>query len=250
MVLTIAIARPEHRELLRDAVVGILAVALSLVAIGTLGANLLHLSAGYAVKSLALFAAGAGLMLLALPGSHRFARLGAANRVTIVRAALVALLAGLAGEQAARASAASAVVLASLAMMLDGVDGWLARRAGMASDFGARFDMETDAAFVAVLAFLVWHFGKAGVWVLLSGLMRYLFAAASALVPRLERPVPATARGKTIAVTQMLVLVIALAPGCTRPASDLLAGCGLLALIVSFSLDVVWRLRQSRPDAA
>jgi phosphatidylglycerophosphate synthase len=248
-MLSAAIARPENRELLRGALIGILTVALSIVSIGVLGMSLLHLSAAYVPKVLLVYTAGAALVLLALPGSHRFARVGAANQVTMVRGALVALLAGLLGEQASPAAAAVAVVIGSSAMLLDGADGWLARRSGMASGFGARFDMETDAVFVAVLALLVWQFDKAGAWVLLSGLMRYLFAAVVAIVPRLQRPVPSTNRGKIIAVLQMIALILALAPVCSRPASAWIAAAGLLALVLSFSLDVAWLLRQPVTDA-
>ena len=249
MIFTTAIAQPEHRQLLLGALGGILAVTLAIVSVGVLGAALLHLSAAYLPKVLALFAAGAGLMLLSLPGSHHFVCMGAANHVTVGRGALVALLAGLLGEHATRNTAAVAVVLASVAMVLDGVDGWLARRSGMASVFGARFDMETDALFVAVLALLVWQFGKAGSWVVLSGLMRYLFGVVVAMVPRLQRPVPATQRGKTIAVLQMIALTVALAPFCGPPISAWVAAAGLLALVLSFSLDVAWLLRQPVPDA-
>ncbi|MGH8220109.1 MAG: CDP-alcohol phosphatidyltransferase family protein [Steroidobacteraceae bacterium] len=244
-----AIGRPEHRQLLRGALIGILAVALSSVSVAALGAALLHLSAAYVPKVLLLFAGGAAVTLLALPGSHAFLRLGAANQVTIVRGALVALLAGLTGEHGSPAIATVAVVVASAEMILDGVDGRLARRSGMASGFGARLDMETDAVFVAVLALLVWQFGKAGSWVLLSGLMRYLFAGIVALVPRLRRPVPSTFRGKTIAVLQMIALVVALAPLCSPTSSARVAAVGLLALVLSFALDVVWLLRQPVPDA-
>jgi phosphatidylglycerophosphate synthase len=243
-----AIARPEHRELLRGAVIGILAVAVSIVSIGALGRDLLHLSAAYLPKVLCLFAAAAAVMLLALPGGHRRERMGAANQVTVVRVGIVALLAGLLAEHAGPATAAVAVVLASAALVLDGLDGWLARRFAMASDFGARFDMETDAVFVAVLALLVWQFGKAGPWVLLSGLMRYLFAAIAASVPRLQRPVPSSLRGKTIAVAQMIALIVALAPLCSRPASTGIAAVGLLALVLSFALDVLWLLAQPAVD--
>jgi phosphatidylglycerophosphate synthase len=247
-MLTTAIVRSEHRELLRGALTGMLAVALSIVAASVLGVNLLHLSAAYLPKALLLFTAGAGLVLLALPGSHRFVRMGAANQVTIVRGALVALLAALLGEHISKAIATVAVVVASAAMLLDGVDGWLARRSGTASAFGARLDMETDALFVAVLALLVWQFGKAGSWVLLSGLMRYLFGAVVAFIPRLQRRVPSTNRGKTIAVLQMIALIVALAPGCSRPASAWVAAVGLLGLVLSFALDVVWLLRQPVAD--
>jgi phosphatidylglycerophosphate synthase len=249
LVMTAAIARPEHRELLRGALIGILAVALSIVSLGAFGASLLNLSVAYVPRVLLLFAAGAALVLFALPGSHRFVRMGAANHVTIIRLALVALLAGLLGEHGGPAIAAAAVVVASAEMVLDGLDGWLARRSGMTSGFGARFDMETDAVFVAVLALLVWQLGKAGSWVLLSGLMRYLFAAVVAILPRLRRPVPSTFRGKTIAVLQMIVLIVAIAPFVSRAVSAPLAAVGLLALVLSFSLDVAWLLRQPVPDA-
>lgn len=248
-MLTTAIVRPEYRELLRGALLGILAVALSLVSAAALGASLLHLSGAYLPKALLAFAAGAALVLLALPGSHPFARMGAANQVTVARGALVALLAALLGEHASGATASVAVVVASGALGLDGIDGWLARRSGTASGFGARFDMETDAVFVAVLSLLVWQFGKAGPWVLLSGVMRYLFAGLVTVTPRLRRPVPATTRGKSIAVLQMFALIVALAPFCSRPASSWIAALGLLALLVSFALDVAWLLRQPVRDA-
>ena len=41
--------------------------------------------------------------------------------------------------------------------LLDLVDGWVARRTGTASPFGARFDLETDAALILVLSWLVWR---------------------------------------------------------------------------------------------
>jgi phosphatidylglycerophosphate synthase len=119
----------------------------------------------------------------------------------------------------------------------------------MASGFGARFDMETDALLVAVLSLLVWQFGKAGPWVLISGLMRYLFGVVVTMVPRLQRPVPATKRGKTIAVFQMVALTVALAPFCGLPTSAWIAAVGLLSLVLSFTLDVAWLLRQPVPDA-
>jgi phosphatidylglycerophosphate synthase len=250
LIFTTAIARPQHRELLRGALTGILAAALAIVSVGGLGVNLLHLSAAYLPTVLLLFAAGAAGVLLALPGSHRFVRMGPANHVTIVRCGLIALLAGLLGEHGSRAAATVAVVVASVTLVLDGVDGRLARRTGMATDFGARFDMETDAVFVAVLALLAWRYGKAGSWVLLSGLMRYLFAAAAVLFPRLQHPVPSTMRGKTIAVLQMIALIGALAPICSPTISARVAAVGLLLLVLSFSLDVVWLLRQPVTDGA
>ena len=116
----------------------------------------------------------------------------------------------------------------------------------MMSGFGARFDMETDAAFILVLSILVWQHGKAGAWVLLCGLMRYAFVAAGWMVPWLARPLRATRRGRTVAVLQLFGLSIALAPGVLPPASVVAAFITLAALAWSFTIDVVWLSRQYR----
>ena len=109
---------------------------------------------------------------------HPFARFGAANQITTIRAMLVALIAALFGEPRFPIVATGAAIASLLAIALDGVDGWLARRQRIASDFGARFDMEIDALLVLVLAILVSQFEKAGAWVIVSGLLRYIFVGA------------------------------------------------------------------------
>ncbi len=244
MTVTTAVVRSAHRDLLHSAVASILAVALAMVSVGVLGVNGLHLGISYLPKVLIGFGAGAALMLLGLSRAHPYRRVGAANLTTIVRAALVALLAGLVGERGGTELATTAAVLAGGVTLLDGLDGWLARRFNTVSGFGARFDMETDAVFVAVLSLLAWQFGKVGAWVLLSGLMRYLFAIAAMLWPRLGRPVPSTYRGKTIAVLQMIALIVVIAPASTISVAVAVAAVALIALIFSFSLDLVWLLRQ------
>lgn len=242
--VTLAIVRSEHRGLLRSALLGLLAVALAMLAVGLLGTSRLGLSAVFIPKSLLVFGGGALLVLRGLPAHHPFPTLGPANGVTLVRGALVALLAGLIGERASDVPA-FAVAIALAVLVLDGVDGWLARRTRMASRFGARFDMETDAVLVAVLALLAWQFGKVGAWVLLSGLMRYLFLAAGALVPLLRHPVPSSYRGKSIAVVQILALIVAIAPFSSVELATAVAALALGLLTGSFLLDVVWLVRHA-----
>lgn len=98
-------------------------------------------------------------------------KFGSANQITLVRAVLVAGLASRVGQPATLPVAWSVLFIAIVAVLLDGVDGWVARRTGTVSAFGTRFDTETDAALILVLAILVWQYGKAGPWVLLSGLL-------------------------------------------------------------------------------
>ena len=234
----------ERRALLRGALLALLAVGLGVRLAAALASGPLHLSGGYRSRSLLVFAAAALAMLPGLPAYHPFPRLGPANLVSLVRAALVALLAALVGEQAASAPL-TATVIASAVIALDGLDGWLARRTGMASRYGARFDMEIDAALVAMLAVLAWRFGKVGAWVLLSGAMRYLYAAASLCWPLLRHPLPASYRAKSIAVIQMLALVVAVAPWSSTTLAGGVAAAGLVCLTVSFLLDILWLARHA-----
>jgi phosphatidylglycerophosphate synthase len=118
----------------------------------------------------------------------------------------------------------------------------------MASAFGARFDMETDAALLLVLAVLAWQLGKAGPWVLAVGLMRYAFVAAGAAAPWLRDPLPPSFRRKAVCAVQMVALVAALAPIVAPRASALLAAAALAALCYSFAADVRWLRRHARED--
>jgi phosphatidylglycerophosphate synthase len=132
------------------------------------------------------------------------------------------------------------VVGALGALALDGVDGKLARHLGQETAFGARFDMETDAATVVGLGLLVWLCGQAGPWVLAGGLLRYIFVVGGWLWPALAAPLPPKKRRQAICVVQITVLIFAVAP----PISPMVAGplclAALALLSYSFAVDVAW----------
>lgn len=199
----------------------------------------------YPAKVIGVFLA---IMLVAIAGLrdyHPFPRFGPANVTTTVRALLVAIVAGFIGEALSRSYATAAVAFASVATLLDGVDGWLARRTDMASAFGARFDMEIDALLIQALAVLAWQYGKAGAWVLASGLIRYAFVGAGWIWPWMRGPLTPTLRGRLICVVQLVALIAALLPSVAPPASGWLAAAGLIVLGYSFFVDTLrlWRQR-------
>jgi phosphatidylglycerophosphate synthase len=198
----------------------------------------------YLARTIAVCLGGSFLVLYGLDRDHPFAALGAANSVTLARAALIALLAGLVSEPMRDApQIAAATFVAALALSLDGVDGRLARRFGTESAFGARFDMETDALLILVLSILAWQLHKAGAWVLLSGLLRYLFVLAGWLLPVLHRALPESRRRKAVAALQALALVYAIAPFVPAHQSATVAALALALLATSFMADVLWLLR-------
>jgi phosphatidylglycerophosphate synthase len=184
-----------------------------------------------------------GLMTLAWFGItawHPFRTLGPANWVTVGRTALVALLGSLALEPASDQVAAICVVVASFAAAMDGWDGWLARRTGMSSPFGARFDMEIDALLILVLGVIVWRYGKAGAWVLLSGALRYLFVLSEWVWHWMRTPLPPSTRRKTVCVVQIVGLIVAVSPLVPAWLSAAIAATTLMLLTWSFAVDVRW----------
>ncbi len=211
---------------------------------------------GFGWRALAVAMAGYGaialLVLLSLSGHAPHRRFGAANLLTLIRATFVALLIGTIAEGAALSDGGRWLLVAAgtTALALDGVDGWAARRSGLESRFGARFDMEVDALFVLTLAALAWQAGRAGAWVLLSGLMRYLYVAAGWFWPILATPLPPSFRRKTICVLQIALLLAALAPAVGPSLATALCLGGLLLLGYSFAADGLVQLGWSHGRSA
>lgn len=231
-----------------------LRVAAELVAAAGLAALLawgaqraLGLPASATVQTLGIFLGVGCLAYLGLPAHLPHARFGAANRVTLLRAGLTAWLGGLLGQGVGAWGPGWAPVLAGAAiLLLDGLDGRLARGRGTVSRYGARFDMEVDALLVLVLAGLTYELGRAGAWVLAAGLLRYLFVAAGRLWPWMRRPLFPSRRRQAVLVAQVASLLVALMPPVGSPWSDAVAGLGLTALVLSFARDTVWLLARRR----
>jgi phosphatidylglycerophosphate synthase len=217
---------------------------LAVLGLGRMASAQWSLSPPYAVTAAAVLSVISALVLATVAHTHPFERFGPANHVTTARAAAAALFVGLTTEPALPAAWIPAAC-AALATGLDAADGWLARRSGMASAFGARFDMEIDALLILALAILVWRYDKAPAWVIASGLMRYLFAVMGRAWPWLRRPLPEAPRRKAIAVVQAVALCVAILPPVPRSIGTLLAACALAALCYSFLVDTLWLRKQA-----
>ena len=167
--------------------------------------------------------------------------LGAANRVTLARGVLVALLAGTLADLALLAAHGEWLfALALVALALDGVDGWVARRTGSASAVGARFDMELDAFFILMLCLALLLLERVGPWVLAIGAMRYAFVAASWHWPWFAGELPDSLRRKAVCVWQVAALMLALLPATPGLIATWLAATALAGLTLSFAVDVRW----------
>ena len=176
------------------------------------------------------------------------ARLGPAGWVTLTRGTLVVGVAALAAASFERPEAvATLVTLALVALALDFVDGWIARRTATESALGARLDGEVDAFLLLVLSVEVAP--SAGAWVLAIGLARYAFLAAGWAVPWLRAPLPRRDWRKTVTAVQGVALVIAAAGIVPTTVSRILLAVALALLAESFGRDIWWLWRH-RHDAS
>ncbi|SDK15267.1 CDP-alcohol phosphatidyltransferase family protein [Billgrantia gudaonensis] len=203
---------------------------------------------GASPATLGLAVAGYALLATLVARFHRHSwGLGWANRITLARGVLVAVLAGCLADPASIARHAWLFAATSgIALLLDGVDGWVARRTGTASAFGARFDMELDAAFILVLCLALLTTGKLGAWVLAIGVMRYAFVLLGRRWPWMAAELPESRRRKAVCVWQVAVLLLALLPPIPSTLAGFLAAGALLGLTASFAMDIVWLHRNAR----
>ncbi|MFJ9538496.1 CDP-alcohol phosphatidyltransferase family protein [Streptomyces sp. NPDC101225] len=174
---------------------------------------------------------------------------GPANRVTLGRATLVGGVTALVADSFESSPPVTLFVgLTAIALILDGVDGKVARATGTSTPLGARFDMEVDAFLILVLS--VYVSMEFGPWVLMIGAMRYAFVAAARVCPWLNAELPPSMARKTVAAMQGICLLLA-ASGCLPHLASL--GVVLLALgslTWSFGRDVRWLRRTSRVQDA
>ena len=179
-------------------------------------------------------------------------RITPASWVTLTRAALAVGVAALAVESLAHdIPVALLVALASVALLLDAVDGWVARRTQTETALGARLDGEVDAFLI--LALSVYVAPECGVWVLGIGIARYLFLAGEWLVPWMRAPLPPRRWRKVVAATQGIVLTVAASGVLPRSLAQalLLAALALLTASMGECVWWLWRRRdvaQPRPE--
>ncbi|RFC63348.1 CDP-alcohol phosphatidyltransferase family protein [Fulvimarina endophytica] len=235
--------RFDVRPVLLEALAILSLIGLALAAISPFLAKIAGSDWRFVATSLAVYLAIAGTAAAGL-GAHPHSRFGPANIITSVRAALTALVAASLihiGHVESKGGADLAWGLAALvacALLLDGVDGYAARRTRLQSRFGARFDMEVDALMIFLLSLVAFASGKAGAFVLALGGMRYAYLALHALVPRLPSTLAPSLLRKVVCVIQVAALCAIVTPVVAPPLSDAIALGALLLLSVSFARDL------------
>jgi phosphatidylglycerophosphate synthase len=165
-----------------------------------------------------------------------------ADWVTLTRAVLCAGVAGLVADSFGGPTSITALVaLSAVALLLDAVDGQVARRTGTATSLGGLFDGEVDAFLILCLSIVVSQ--AYGSWVLVIGAARYALLLAGWLLPWLAAPLPPRYWRKVVAAVQGIVLTVAASGLLDRRTGMIAVAAALLLLTESFGRDVIWLYR-------
>lgn len=179
------------------------------------------------------FAAAASILALVGIGSGRWTargRFGFANGITLTRLGLVPVVAAL-------PPGPPAAVLVLSILVLDGLDGWVARRFHESSAFGAKLDMETDALLVAVVTVKLAVSHRLGPWILIPGLLRYAYAVAVRFAT-VRAEAPRSSLGRVVFVVLVLCLEASLWP--VEPIFRPLALAAAVLTAYSFAVSAYW----------
>ena len=219
--------------------VALLAALAGTVGLGVAG-GLVGLGYGMAVV---------GLLARALVRSGA-SGLGPADGVTLARSVLVGGVAALvAGSFTRPVSLGALIALATAALVLDAVDGRVARHTRTVSSVGARFDMEVDSALVLILS--VSAARSLGIWVLAVGSVRYARWIAGRLLPWLRGPVPPRYWCKVVAAVQGIALTVVVSGVLPRAVAVLTLLLVAALLAESFGREAwgLWRRARVGSDA-
>lgn len=217
-----------------------LAVGLSLLVAGSMGS--------FALKAAAIPLALWMLVRASLPEHLPHTRLGPANHVTLARSVCVAMLAAMLGAPAAANWPELVALFAGITIVLDGVDGLVARHFKVASGFGASLDGELDALLVLVLSALVWQLDRSGAWVLLAGMARFAFLAGMMRYPWMRAALPESNHRKLCFGFFVWSLVVVPMPWISGETAYVLSFFATMLVLLSFAVDVAWLRAHGRGE--
>jgi len=185
------------------------------------------------------------------PDASPYTDLGLANRLTLLRAWLIATVGGFLFQPWPDGPLMAWVpgLLYFVAALLDRVDGYVARRTRHGSLLGNELDMLSDALGLAVASLLAVGWGQVHVSYLLLGIAYYLFQGG--LFWRRRRglpvyPLPPARHRRAWAGFQMGFLVVALWPLFFPPITRVAGFAFMLPATVGFLID--WLIVSGRID--
>ncbi|NKQ58722.1 CDP-diacylglycerol--glycerol-3-phosphate 3-phosphatidyltransferase [Amycolatopsis sp. K13G38] len=179
-----------------------------------------------------------------LPPRTRVSNVNIANILTLSRLVLVPVfvVALFAGDGADTGWRVVATILFAIASLTDQVDGWVARRYGLITDFGKIADPIADKALIGAALIGLSVLGELPWWVTIVIAVREIGVTLLRFWVIRYGVIPASRGGKAKTLTQIAAIVMYLLPlpGAAEPVRWALMGVALVLTVVT-GLDYVVR---------
>jgi len=122
-------------------------------------------------------------------------------------------------------------IIALVVLLMDGLDGYLARKYQTSSLFGEYLDMETDAFYVLGMTSILYQLDYFGHWILAIGLLRYVYF----LVLKNVKP-PAQKEARVFRARLIAVILMATLAACLiLPSAIYEPAMGIASVLVVYS---------------
>lgn len=162
--------------------------------------------------------------------SKRF--FGVANTITLIRYILIIL-----SFQLINSQETFLIYGLTTAVILDFFDGKAARYFNESSFFGQYFDMEIDAFFVLLMCFYYYFSQDISWWILIPGLLRYIYRIYTFCIPRKSKSESKTNYGTIIAASFFVILLLGLiTKDCFQ---TVILAIGSMSIVISFAIGFI-----------
>ena len=140
------------------------------------------------------------------------------------------------------------VILAVISFILDGVDGFIARKYNHVTKFGEIIDQESDNFLMLVLAISLYLNREVGIYIFLIPLYRYIFILYMSRYSWLKTELPLSQFRKFACASTILLMIIAQDSYLGPENTIFLVFLSLFIITFSFAKDIIWLYRNKHEN--
>ncbi len=183
---------------------------------------------------------------------HKFTR---ASHITLIRIILSIVMMSLASNSFFDTSVYGEsyflnifILLAFIALILDGVDGFIARKYKESDSFGISFDQEADNLMLLILSLSVYLNKNIGIIIFLIPMYRYIFISSMYRFLWLKRELPKSFIRKFVCIFTSILLIMSHISYLDEYIMINIVFFALFIITFSFAKDIIWLYRKKNEN--
>ena len=135
------------------------------------------------------------------------------------------------------------IILSTVSLIMDGLDGFIARKYNLVSKFGEIIDQESDNFLMLVISISLYLNKDIGLYVFFIPLYRYAFLVSMKKYDWLQRTLPSSQFRKIACVLTIVLMIMSQDVYFNYENTLFLVILSLFIITFSFSKDIIWLYR-------